>query len=142
MRLIACQFLLALLVGSFASAQDVHESSAAVKKDISQVVEGQLAAFRANDFAKAYSFASTEIQSLYSAGDFESMVRKSYPAIARSSSAECNSTFDSGDEALMDVHVRGAQGTASGNFRYRFHKEGDRWRISGVLEIKPTGFTV
>lgn len=142
MRIIACQCLLAICLICFASAEDVHESSAAIKKKIVKVVEGQLAAFRANDFAKGYSFASTEIKSLYSAEDFESMVRKSFPAIARSSSSECGSALDTGEEALVDVHVRGAEGISSGDFRYRLHKEGDQWRITGVIEIKPTGLTV
>lgn len=142
MRIIACQCLLAICLICFASAEDVHESSAAVKKAISQVIEAQLAAFRANDFARGYAFASTDLKGFYSAEDFESMVRKSYPAIARSISADCGSTLDTGDEALIDVHVRGAEGVASGDFRYRLHKEGDDWRITGVVEIKPTGLTV
>ncbi len=119
-----------------------HESSDATKKEISQVIETQLAAFRSNDFAKGFTFASRDLQTVYSAADFEAMVRKSYPAIARSASADFGATLDTGDEAMIDVRVRGAAGVASGDFRYRLRKEDDQWRITGVLEIKPNGLTV
>src|SRR3954463_14324823 len=61
-----------------------HRSSDEVKKALSAVIEGQLAAFRADDYAKAYTFAAAEIQGMFSREKFEEMVKAGYPVIAHS----------------------------------------------------------
>ena len=52
-----------------------------------EVIMRQLAAFRAEDYRTAYSFASEEIQSLFDLSAFERMVKGGYPQIARSTDA-------------------------------------------------------
>ena len=51
------------------------------------MIEGQLAAFRAGEYAKAYSYAATPIKGMFALEDFEAMVKSAYPVIANSSTA-------------------------------------------------------
>jgi hypothetical protein len=138
------------LSSAFASGEDegegasslVHPSSAALKKELTGIVESQLAAFRANDYAKAYSFAASELQTIYSLQDFETMVKGAYPIIAKSSGAEFGMVFDQGEKALVHVRVENTAEKRSAQYRYLFQKEAHGWRITGVFEIKPGGLTV
>jgi hypothetical protein len=119
----------------------LHPSSPAVKKELTTVIEGQLAAFRANDYRKAYTFASAEIQQLFPVAEFETMVRHGFPVIAESSTAEFGLALDTGDEAVVTVRV---ENTAKRSIAYQYHlkKEDGRWRIAGVTEVKEEGLVV
>lgn len=119
-----------------------QDASPELKKALSEVIESQLQAFRERDYAKAYGFASSEFHESYSVSDFETMVKTSYPVIAGSSSADFSGAFNSGDDALIDVHVTSLAQKRDGQFRYRLHKEDGKWRVTGVIEIKPTGLSV
>ena len=79
---------------------DAHPSSDAVKKELTSVIDGQLAAFRAGDFAQAYTFAAAEIRGMFPVGVFETMVKSGYPLIAHSAKAQYGLAFDTGAEAL------------------------------------------
>ena len=118
-----------------------HPSSDAVKKELSDTIEAQLAAFRANDYTKAYTFAAAEIKGIFAAEDFEKMVRTTYPVIAHSSAADYGIAFDTGEEAVVNVRISGAE-NRSAEYQYLLKKEDGHWKISGVSEIKPQGLSV
>ena len=118
-----------------------HRSSEAVKKAISAVIESQLAAFRAEDYAKAYTFAAEEIRGMFSLAQFEAMVKGGYPIIAHSSSAEFGIAIDTGDEAVVTVKVQNADGKAV-SYQYHMTRQKGVWRIGGVSEVESKGLTV
>lgn len=122
------------------SAGKPHEASEAVKKELTGIVDAQLAAFRANNYNKAFSFASTDLQSLFSPDEFEAMVKKTYPVIAHSASAEYGTTFDTGTEAVVNVRVQDAD-KKSVEYQYLFKKEEGGWKIGGVTEVKTAGLS-
>ena len=108
-----------------------HPSTAEVKSEITAVIDAQLAAFRANDYARAYSFAATEIKGMFNATEFEEMVRKAYPVIAKSTSVDYGFSFDTGEQAVIYVRVQDAAKTAA-QYQYLLKKEDGAWRITGV----------
>ena len=119
-----------------------HPCTADVKSELTNVIDAQLAAFRTDDYAKAYTFAATEIKGMFTQEDFEGMVRKSYPVIAHSTSVDYGMAFDTGEEAVIYVHVQNTGTKADGQFQYMLKKENGAWKISGVVEVKPEGLSV
>lgn len=118
-----------------------HHSSDALKKELSAVIEGQLAAFRANDYPKAYTFAAAEIKDVFPVGDFEKMVRTNYAVIAKSTSTEYGVAFDTGEEAVVNVRIQSVE-NQSVEYQYLLKKEDGGWKISGVSEVKAAGLSV
>ena len=119
-----------------------HPSTADVKSELTNVIDAQLAAFRADDYAKAYTFAATGIKDLFTQADFEGMVRKSYPVIAHSTSVDYGMAFDTGEDAVIYVRVQNSGTKADGQFQYLLKKENGVWKIGGVAEVKPEGLSV
>jgi hypothetical protein len=122
-------------------AQTPHPSSAAVKKELTDTIDAQLTAFRADDYAKAYGFAASSIRDMFPPADFASMVKTGYPVIAHSAKADYGMAFDTGEEAVVNVRIEdGAK--KSGEFQYVLKKEGGTWKIAGVSELKPSDMMV
>ena len=113
-------------------------SREATKQQLIDVIEAQLTAFRANDWQKAHSFAAAPIQREYSAKMFEEMVRKGYPVIARSVSAQFGVATDNGTEAAIDVIVF-AKGGQALRYHYFLIREDGKWKINGVQEVRAAG---
>ena len=91
----------------------------------------QLEAFRRGDFDTAFTFASGMIQAQFDRSAFETMVRRGYPEIARSTFAAVTKTeLDSPGLAYVTVKIRGANGQAI-EAMYEMVWE-DGWRINGV----------
>jgi hypothetical protein len=118
-----------------------HASSDAVKKELTDVIDAQLSAFRAGDYTKAYGFAASSIRDMFAPADFAIMVKTGYPVIAHSAKAEYGMAFDTGEEAVVNVQIQDAAGK-SGEFQYLLKKEDGSWKIGGVSEVKPSGLTV
>jgi len=128
---------LALLIGCslFARGGDGLKPSEMKTKDaLHAAITGQLAAFRANDYAAAYVFADQEVKSQLPLDRFERMVKTGYPVIAHSVSAAFGLTFDNGDEAVVNVRVAGAEESVT--YQYSLRREGEAWRIMGVVLLK------
>ena len=122
-------------------ATGAHAPAESVKKELTTVIDGQLAAFRANDYAKAFSYASATIQSMFAPEDFEKMVKVAYPVIAHSVSSEYGVMFDTGEEAVVNVRVQDAD-KKSVEYQYLLKKESGTWKINGVSEVKAEGLSV
>ena len=105
------------------------------KDSLHAVISGQLAAFRTGDYATAYGFADRDIRLQFPIERFEQMVKMGYPVIAHSVSAKFGLTFDNGDEAVVNVRVTG-EGDQSVSYQYMLRKDGDTWRIIGVVLLK------
>ncbi len=118
-----------------------HRSSEAVKKELSAVIDAQLAAFRANDYPKAYTFAAAGIKTMFPVGEFEKMVRGNYAVIAGSTRTEYGIAFDTGEEAAVHVRIESAD-KKSVEYQYLLTKEEGSWKIGGVSEVKAEGLSV
>ena len=119
-----------------------HPSTSDVKSELTSVIDAQLAAFRVEDYAKAYTFAASGIKEMFTQEDFEGMVRRSYPVIAHSTSVDYGMAFDTGEDAVIYVRVQNSDTKADGQFQYLLKKENGVWKIGGVTEVKPEGLSV
>jgi hypothetical protein len=92
----------------------------------------QLEAFRRDDFDTAFTFASQTIRAQFDRPSFETMMRRGYPEIARSTFAAVTKTeLPSEGVAYVTVKIRGANGQSI-EALYELTWEGD-WKISGVV---------
>src|SRR5260221_3321517 len=130
--------ILMLLVCPAASswgADDLKPSEMKTKDALHAVIDGQLAAFRKDDYAGAFVFADKAFKNQLSLEQFERMVKTGYPAIAHSSSARCGLSFDNGDEAVVNVRVF-SEGREPMDYQYTLRRDGEAWRITGVTLLK------
>jgi hypothetical protein len=120
-----------------AAADTLHISKPEVHDEIVAAIEGQLAAFRANDIGKAYDYAAAGLRANTPLTAFARMVRQSYPEIWQSTRAEFGLVRDDGAKARLIVHVFSKAGEAA--YDYVLFKEAPGWRIGGVLrrEARP-----
>jgi hypothetical protein len=103
-----------------------------------RIVLQQLEAFRRDDFDSAFGFASAEIHEIFDRARFETMVRESYPEIARSVFAVIDGSRPGPDSRLyLLMRVRGANGRGI-EAVYEMVREGGQWRINGVV-TRPSG---
>jgi hypothetical protein len=101
-------------------------------KAAAEPVVKQLEAFRRDDFDTAFTFASGMIQGQFDRQAFETMVRRGYPEIARSTFAAVTKTeLQSPGLAYVTVKVRGANGQAIEAMYEMIWEDG--WRINGVV---------
>jgi hypothetical protein len=102
--------------------------------EIRAVIEAQLAAFAADDAAKAYSFASPAIQRMFGTPeDFLMMVRTAYPVVYRPSSVLFRPLQAVDGELIQVVQMSDADGRVWLAL-YKMQKQADgSWRIDGCL---------
>ena len=109
--------------------------------EFQRIISGQIAAFNADDGAKAYSFAAPNVQSIFPTQEvFMQMVQKGYPQVYRQKSA----TFE---DSLLDPAGRPSQKVrlvdlAGRNWiaLYSMEKQPDgSWKISGCAILEAPG---
>lgn len=135
MRLLLGFLLFAGLAARGEEPAVMRYSRPAVRKELVAVVAGQLAAFRADDFARAYEFAARALRDQFTLEEFAGMIARGYPLIRRNARADFGLPMDDGTQATMTVEVSAPGGSAA--YRYTFVKEPAGWRISGVQPEKP-----
>ena len=102
------------------------------------VVEGQLAAFAADDARRAFSYAAPAIREMFATPDrFMEMVRAGYPVVYRPSSVVfLNPEWVQG-RMVQGVHLTDASGSLWIAV-YRLDRQADKsWRISGC-DVRPS----
>jgi hypothetical protein len=110
------------------------------RAEMTRTVLDQLAAFRRDDWATAYSYASSTIQARFGLEAFRQMVTSGYAPIARSARVTVSKAemVDAG-HGLVEVRVEGENGETV-DALYELVDEHGRWRINGVL-MRPVGGT-
>jgi hypothetical protein len=136
MRLTLLVLCLTALSARAADSEGLHYSRPTERKELVAVVEGQLAAFRANDFDKAYGFAAQGLRQQFTVEQFTVMITRGYPMILHNERAEFGLPQDDGTNAVLSVQVFTA-GNHSAAYRYLLVKESAGWRITGVTPEKP-----
>jgi hypothetical protein len=121
--------------GSRAAQPPLRASKPEVRDEVVATIEDQLAAFRANDVAKAYGFAAVDVRMQMPQRTFASVVRNNYPEIWASTRAEFGLVRDDGLHATVLVHVFGKESNTA--YDYVLMKERSVWRIASVLRHEP-----
>lgn len=115
----------------------LRHSPAAVRQEVLAVVETQLVAIRAGDWAGAMLQAAAPLRARLSAAQFGEMIRLHYPVLWRSEQADYGFVRDNGRMAVVRVHVRA--GTERRTYEYRLLREPEGWRIGSVLPVAADG---
>ncbi len=122
-----------LLHGPAAAQTATAEQSAAMRA----VVEAQLAAFAADDAARAFSYAAPAIREVFGTPDrFLAMVRTGYPVVYRPASVTFLAPHQVEGQWIQGVHMTDGNG-ALWLAIYRLERQPDRsWRINGC-DVRP-----
>ena len=125
--------VVAVVIAALCAASTLSAQSAGDVEQASEPVLRQLAAFRANDYDLAYSFASEEIHSIFDRQGFELMVKTGYPEIADSARARIveRRVAPSG-RVLLLLKIRGANGQQV-EALYEMVWESGAWKINSVV---------
>ena len=104
---------------------------------IQTVIENQIAAFKVDNFAVAFSYASTSIQSMFgTAENFGVMVQRGYPMVWRPAEVQFLDLRKMSGDFWQQVLIRDQAGVRH-IVLYRMQKGPDGWRINGVQLGKP-----
>ena len=103
-------------------------------EELFSVVDYQLSAFRAADFADAYRHSALVVQQKFSLPQFELMVRRDYTAMTEAQHVEFGAVQVSGGNALVQVFLTVPDGVVH-SYLYSFTCEPDGWKIDGVQSL-------
>ena len=125
--------LLLVLVAPAVPAADLTAEEA---RAIRAVVQGQLDAFKADDAARAYAYASPGIQQQFGTAEhFMAMVRGQYPMVYRPASVAFLQPQRVDGQVTQAVRMTDAAG-ASWLVVYLMEQQRDkRWRIAGCQAV-------
>jgi Domain of unknown function (DUF4864) len=129
----------ALGLALFGMAAPIAGQGVDPRAEMTRTVLDQLAAFRRDDWATAYTYASSGIQARFALEAFRQMVTTGYAPIARSARATVSrvEVLDA-SHGLVEVRVEGANGEIV-DALYELVDEQGSWRIEGVLIQQPVG---
>lgn len=127
---------LALLASPLRAADVPAPAAAAIRS----LIESQLAAFRADDAERAFSYASPSIRTQFGdAATFMAMVRSGYPVVYRPASVAFLLPEGSGAEVIQRVRLTDANGAAWMAI-YTVQRQPDKsWRINGCVVTRDAG---
>lgn len=130
MRRFAILGLLLLVSGAGASR--------AQEAEILSVIARQIEAFKADDFAAAFAFASPGIKRLFGSPErFGEMVREGYPMVWRPGQLRFSGLQTQGDRMVQSVVVTDRAGAIFVLDYHMIEREGG-WLIDGVM-LRRTG---
>jgi hypothetical protein len=124
-----------------AAALSVAAAGGAISQEtpdsaIQGVIQGQIDAFRADDFARAFTFASPAIKRIFQDPDrFGMMVREGYPMVWRPSAVEFGELREVAGALWQRVIVTDAEGRVH-VLDYQMVPAGEGWQINGVQLLR------
>ncbi len=138
-RLFIVIAICALVVPGLGRAEDGTSLGAPDGAAIRQVIEGQLAAFRRDDAAAAFSYASPTIQQKFGTAEiFLEMVKIGYRPVYRPRQVEFRELRVEGGTIVQDVFVVGPDGHSTLALYMMQRQPDGTWKISGcVLATAP-----
>ncbi|MEM6481792.1 MAG: DUF4864 domain-containing protein [Pseudomonadota bacterium] len=118
----------------FLQVLPVSADDAAVK----QVISDQIAAFQADDFDTAFTYASPTIKQMFGDADrFGQMVRNGYPMVWRPAEVQFLDTETTGEAVRQHVLIRDQSGVYY-ELQYDMIEGAEGWKINGV-QVKRAG---
>jgi hypothetical protein len=126
----------AVLLGALPARADESVAPADAAA-IQQVIQGQMNAFRIDDWNAAFAFAAPSIQTKFqSAQVFSQMVTQAYQPVYRPKGVEFRELKASEFGPTQEVHVIGPDGLSYLAY-YTMEKQPDgTWRISGCYLVR------
>lgn len=124
--------LIGLVAGLMLAGNLWAQDAMAPDAGIESTIRSQIDAFRADDFAEAFSFAAPNIQTIFRTPDnFGAMVRNGYPMVWRPSDLRFGELREIEGALWQKVIVQDAEGQTF-VLDYRMVEIDGTWRISGV----------
>ena len=112
-----------------------------VMEEVRYTISSQIDAFKDNDVKKAYTFAAPNIQAQFPSADiFGLMVRNGYPIIWKPKNYKFTTFKDLGNKCIQRVLFQSYNGSLA-SYDYILEKDGNLWKIAGVLTINSAGET-
>ena len=140
-KLIINKFLVLLLFVVHLKAAVFAGEGGAVMEAVRHTISSQIDAFKDNDVKKAYTFAAPNIQAQFPNPDiFGLMVRNGYPIIWKPKNYKFTAFKDLGNRCIQRVLFQSYNGSLE-SYDYILEKDGDLWKIAGVLTINSAGET-
>lgn len=136
-------FLATAMLASAGLAAARAEVGSADREAFRGIISNQIDAFRRDDGAAAYSYASPTIQGLFPSVDrFMAMVRSGYQPVYRPRSVTFGPTVETPRGPEQRVFVTGPDGR-NWVAVYSLQKQPDgSWRINGCVLIEDTGESI
>lgn len=107
--------------------------------DIEATISAQIDAFLDDDFARAFTFASPNIQSMFGTSErFGTMVQRGYPMVWRPGEVQYLELRDVSGNLWQRVLIRDQAGGVH-LLDYQMIETSDGWRINGVQLLPSTG---
>ena len=126
------RFVLVLLAAIWISSPIFAQN-----KDIENVISSQIEAFKQDDFAKAFSYASPMIKGMFGTSDrFGMMVRQGYPMVWRPADVTFQEQEMRGPLTYQKVLIRDKDGVFH-TLEYEMLPTDSGWQINGVQYIRP-----
>lgn len=111
-------------------------------KEMQAVIDRQLEAFQADDFAKAMEFASPVLQRYFRTPEnFQRMVTQGYPMVWRFEMVQYLESRIEDGVHWQRIMIRDLQGVVH-VLDYRMTETPDGWRINGVQILDASDYTV
>ena len=124
------------MILSLAAVLVVSVAAQAQENPIEKVIADQLAAFQADDFDTAYSFASPTIKRLFGSPErFGQMVREGYPMVYRPADVTMLEQRVMGGQTVQRVMMRDAAGRLH-FLAYQMIETPEGWQINGVQILR------
>ncbi|WP_116599487.1 DUF4864 domain-containing protein [Primorskyibacter marinus] len=136
MRSLIFGLVAAVALAGGVAAQDTPETG------IKDVISSQLEAFRQDDFARAFSFASPSIQGMFgSPENFGGMVQNGYPMVWRPGRVDFLELRQIEGSLWQKVQIVDQSGRVH-LLDYQMVEGRDGWRIGGVQMLELPGMAV
>lgn len=115
--------------------------AAAQSTDIERTIDGQFEAFRADDFATAFTFATPSLQQLFqSPQNFERMVTSGYPMVQNPAEVRYLELRERGGALWQKVQITDEKGFTH-LLDYLMEETDMGWRIGAVQILDAPGVT-
>ncbi|MEO9651897.1 MAG: DUF4864 domain-containing protein [Roseobacter sp.] len=107
-------------------------------EEMQTIIDRQLDAFRADDFAKAMQYASPALQQYFRTPEiFQQMVTRGYPMVWRPQTVEYLQSGEDNGIHWQRVMISDTQGIVH-ILEYHMLETEDGWRINGVQILEPS----
>ncbi len=115
------------------------DADEAVNPDIRAVISAQIDAFRADDFGRAFGYASPAIRGLFGTPErFGLMVRRGYPMVHRPAELRFLGLREANGRLWQRVMIRNQTGAVH-MLEYQMVRGHSGWKINGVRILPPGG---
>ncbi|MFP6870941.1 MAG: DUF4864 domain-containing protein [Nitrospinota bacterium] len=113
------------------------------RQAIRKVIRAQMDAFRRDDGAAAFSYASPSIRSQFQTPErFMEIVRRGYRPVYRPRSVKFLELIETGGQIFQKVWVLGPDGVPVNAYYVMERQPGGGWKIGGCILARPGGETI